>query len=652
MNTNQKQFLYRLYFVTFLLIIFGGCIAYKIFDIQYIKGDKYRSLAKEKSIQNFNIIPKRGNIYSDDGSVLAFSTTSYDIYFDAVTVKEQIFLKNIDRLSYELSKLLGEHKEKYKNSLTEAKKLNKRYHSVVKDISLNKLNEIKKMPLFQLGGIKGGLIIEKNISRQYPLNKIAERTIGYEKKNQENNYYGVGLEHAFGEILRGKDGSQLMQKISNGKWRPLTNSSQIQPKPGKNIYTNINIEMQDIAHHSLLKQLENFEADHGSVVIMETETGAIKAISNLARTSEGKYYERLNYAVGESHEPGSTFKLMSMMAALEDGIIHPSTLVDTKNGELIFYGDKVRDSKEGGYGKISAREVFKFSSNTGIVDIITSGYSEHPEKFSERLFNMGLNQTLGISIMGEGKPKIPHPEDKNWNGLSLPWMAYGYGVSLTPIQILSYYNAIANNGELLKPLFVKTNGIDKIVLNPSICSKETLAYLKDMLEGVVNENGGTAYNIKTDKYKIAGKTGTCQVDYNTNNVQYISTFVGYFPADKPKYSCIVVIHKPDKKKGYYGNVVAAPVFKTISDKIFSSIPQLENIVKWNQLKNTQNEFNSVPINIIESDFKKIKGKNFFEILPILENLGYSVEHIGEGLIVKDYKVEQLTKNKKIIIELS
>ena len=443
-----------------------------------------------------------------------------------------------------------------------------------------------------------------------------------------------------------------MQKISNGKWKPLMNSSQIQPKPGKNIHTNINIEMQDITHHSLLKQLENFEADHGSVVIMETETGAIKAISNLARTSEGKYYERLNYAVGESHEPGSTFKLISMMAALEDGIIDPSTLVDTKNGELIFYGNKVSDSKEGGYGKISAREVFKLSSNTGIVDIITSGYSEHPEKFSERLFNMGLNQTLGISILGEGKPKIPHPDDKNWNGLSLPWMAYGYGVSLTPMQILSYYNAIANNGELLKPLFVKKNGINKVVLNPSICSKETLAYLKDMLEGVVNENDGTAYNIKTDKYKIAGKTGTCQVDYNTNNVQYISTFVGYFPADKPKYSCIVVIHKPNKKKGYYGNVVAAPVFKTISDKIFSSIPQLENTVKWDQLKNYQNEFNSVSINIIDNDFKKIKGKNFFEILPILENLGYNVEHTGEGLIVKDYKVEHFTKNKKIIIELS
>ena len=652
MNSNQKQFLYRLYFVTFVLIVFGAGIAYKIFDIQYINGEKYRSLAKEKSVQNFNIIPKRGNIYSDDGSVLAFSTTSYDIYFDAVTVKEKVFSKNINQLSYELSKSLGSTQNNYKNSLIKAKKQKKRYHLIVKDISLHKLKEIKNMPLFKLGGIKGGLIIEKNISRQYPLNRIAERTIGYEKKNQENNYYGVGLEHAFGEILRGKDGSQLMQKISNGKWKPLINSTQIQPKPGKNIHTNINIDLQDIAHHSLLKQLEDFEADHGSVVIMETKTGAIKAISNLARTTQGKYYERLNYAVGESHEPGSTFKLMSMIAALEDGVIKPSSMIDTKNGELIFYGNKVRDSKEGGYGKISASEVFKFSSNTGIVDIVTSGYSEHPEKFSERLFNMGINQSLGISIKGEGKPKIPHPNDKNWNGLSLPWMAYGYGVSLTPMQILSFYNAIANNGELLKPLFVKKSGVDKVVLNPSICSKETLAFMKDMLEGVVNEKGGTAYNIKTDKYKIAGKTGTCQVDYNTKNIEYISTFVGYFPADKPKYSCIVVIHRPNKKKGYYGNVVAAPVFKTISDKIFSSIPQLESIVKFDQIKDIQNDSNSALMEIINDDFQKIKGKNFYEILPILENLGYRVDHIGEGLNVKDFKVEKPTKNKKIIIELS
>ena len=374
MKTNQKQFLYRLYFVTFVLIIFLFCIIYRIFNIQYLNGDKYRSLAKQKSIQNFIITPKRGNIYSDDGGILAFSTTNYDVYFDAVTVKDKLFQDHVDQLSHDLSKTLEKTSDYFKNSLKKAKKQNKRYHLIAKNVTLNKMEEIKNMPLFKLGGVKGGLIIEKNISREYPLDKIAERTIGYEKKNNQNNYYGVGLEHAFGEVLRGKNGSQLKQKISNGKWRTLTNLNQIEPKAGKNIQTTINVELQDIAHHSLLKQLEDFEAHHGSVVIMETKTGAIKAISNLARTEEGKYYERLNYAVGESHEPGSTFKLMTIMAALEDNVIHPSTLVDTKNGELVFYGNKVRDSRKGGYGKISAREVFKLSSNTGIVDIVMGGY--------------------------------------------------------------------------------------------------------------------------------------------------------------------------------------------------------------------------------------------------------------------------------------
>ena len=384
---------------------------------------------------------------------------------------------------------------------------------------------------------------------------------------------------------------------------------------------------------------------------METKTGAIKAISNLARTEEGKYYERLNYAVGESHEPGSTFKLMTIMAALEDNVIHPSTLIDTKNGELVFYGNKVRDSRKGGYGKISAREVFKLSSNTGIVDIVMGGYSNDPKRFSERLFNMGVNQPLDISIHGEGRPLIPHPNDKSWNGLTLPWMAYGYGVSLTPLQILSFYNAVANDGELVKPIFVKKNNFNKVVLNPSICSKTTLKAVQDMLEAVVNEENGTAYNIKSDKYKIAGKTGTCQVDYNTENVQYVSSFVGYFPADEPKYSCIVVIHKPNKKKGYYGNMVAAPVFKSISDQIFSSIPKLEGEIKLEQLNSIEASKPEDLLNSINIDIKEIKGKTLFDVLPLLENLGFKVESIGEGLNIKDYRLENIVENKKIIIEL-
>lgn len=418
MLTNQKNFLYRLYFVASILVLLGLGIGYKIFQIQFLEGEKFRNLAKEKTIKNFIISPKRGNIYSDDGSLLASSSTNYDIYFDAVTVSDKNFNQFVNPLSNALSVKLNKPSIYFKNSLVNAKTLKKRYHLIARNISINVLNDVKRMPLFKMGGIGGGLIIEKKIFREYPLGKIAERTVGYERKNNKNIYVGVGLEHAYGEVLRGKNGSQLMQKISNGKWKPIESSGEIEPKAGLDIVSTINVGFQDIVHHSLLSQLEKFEADHGSVVVMETKTGAIKAISNLGRTSEGKYYEKLNYAVGESHEPGSTFKLMAMIAALEDNVIDSSTLVDTKDGILSFYGSKVRDSKKGGYGKITANDVFKFSSNTGIVDIITKGYSKNPKKFTDRLYNMGLNSTLNLSIKGEGIPKIPDPRDKSWNGLS------------------------------------------------------------------------------------------------------------------------------------------------------------------------------------------------------------------------------------------
>ena len=660
MLTNQKQFLYRLYFVASVLVFLGLGIGYKIFNIQFLEGEKFRNLAKEKAIQNFIISPKRGNIYSDDGSLLASSTSNYDIYFDAVTVSRKNFNKYINPLSIALSKKFNKSTEHYKNSLNNAKKINKRYHLIARNISINVLNDIKKMPLFKLGGVKGGLIIEKKLSREYPLGKIAERTIGYERKNSKNIYVGVGLEHAYGEILRGKNGSQLMQKISNGKWKPIESSGEIVPKPGLDIVSTINVDIQDIAHHSLLGQLEKFEADHGTVVVMETKTGAIKAISNLGRTSEGKYYEKLNYAVGESHEPGSTFKLMAMIAALEDNVIDSSTLIDTKKGILSFYGNKVRDSKKGGYGKITANDVFKFSSNTGIVDIVTRGYADNPRKFSDRLYNMGLNSILNLSIKGEGKPRIPHPKDKSWNGLSLPWMAYGYGVLLTPLQTLAFYNAVANNGELLKPVFInKTSSYDidnnvtqKIVLNPSICSKETLSKVKLMMESVVNDEGGTAYNIRSKEFKIAGKTGTCQVDYNTDDVQYISTFVGYFPAEKPKYSCIVVIHKPNKNKGYYGSTVAAPVFKKIAEKLYSITPEIKAEFTWKDINNNKLNVNQIKIDKKNGEIKNINGKNFNEVLPILENLGYKVDYRGKGLIIKKYNIIKKSNTKKIILELS
>ena len=652
METNQKQFLYRLYLVAGILVFLGFGIGYKIFHIQYVDGDNYRQLAKNKTIQNFTISPERGNIFSDDGSLLAASTTSFDIYFDAVTVSDNNFSKYSNQLSEKLSESLNKSKEFFLKRLVSAKKNNKRYQLIQRGVSIENLNKIKQMPLFRMGGVRGGLIIEKKNSRDYPLNKIAERTIGYERLTKDDNFSGVGLEHAFGSKLRGKNGMQLMQKISNGKWKPISSNNKIEPIPGTDIISTINIGFQDITHHSLLKQLEDFEADHGTAVVMETATGEIKAIANLGRTLEGKYYERLNYAVGEHLEPGSTFKLMSIIAALEDGKVDLNTIIDTKNGVLDFYGSKVRDSKKGGYGKISVNEVFKVSSNTGIVKIINDAYKDDPKMFSNRLYNMGLNNKLGVSILGESNPKIPHPNDKDWNGLSLPWMVYGYGVLLSPLQILTFYNSVANNGEMVKPVFTRQSNSmsNKTILNPSICSDDTLEKVKLMLENVVNEKGGTGYNIKSNIYKIAGKTGTGQVDYNTDNMQYISSFVGYFPANKPKYSCIVVIHKPNKKKGYYGATVAAPVFKKIADKIYSLTPELVNYNKIEKLNSSQIYSKVVSPLIDVGNLSIIKGKNYKNILPALENLGLDVSFIGTGLVIKNFRFKNKSQ-KKIVISL-
>ena len=619
METNQKQFLYRLYLVASVLIVLGLGIGYKIFHIQYIEGKNYRELAKNNTIQNFTITPERGSIFSDDGSLLAASITSYDIYFDAVTVSNSNFLKYSGLLAENLSVVLQKDKQHYSDKLNYARQNKKRY-----------------------------FLIEKDVSTEI-LNKIAERTIGNEKNFDGTKFSGVGLEHAFGSELRGKDGTQLMQKISNGKWKPINSNNKIEPTPGQDIVTTINVGFQDITHHALLEQLEKFEADHGTAVVMETSTGEIKAISNLGRTSNGKYYERLNYAVGEHFEPGSTFKLMTLMAALEDGKVELQNFVDTEKGILSFYGSKVRDSKEGGYGKISVSDAFMFSSNTGIVKLINEAYKDNPESFSNRLYNMGLNNKLGLSILGESNPKIPHPRDRDWSGLSLPWMAYGYGVLLSPLQILSFYNAVANDGEMVKPIFrkISNSSNNKIILNPSISSQSTIKIAKSLLHDVVNKDGGTANNIRSSSYKIAGKTGTAQVDYTTENVQYISSFVGYFPADNPKYSCIVVIHKPNKSKGYYGSTVAAPVFKKISDKIHSLTP-INFDLNPTKIDEVYESFQNDELIITSSDLSVIRGKSFNKVLPLLENMGYEVISRGKGILIKNYKVKS---DNKVEVEL-
>ena len=578
------------------MLMFGLGVGYKLFHLQFIDGDKYRKIAEEKTLKSFVVNSSRGNIFSEDGSLLATSTTKFDVFFDSKTVPNHIFNSEIQSLSIELSKILGDDDVKWLNNFREAKNNNNRYLPIIKNIDLDKVNEFKKLPIFKYGSIKGGLIIEKKIKREYPLGKVAERTIGYEKIDKDGDYWGVGLEHAYGSFLRGKNGKMTKRKISNGQWKVLESNLNKDPIDGLDINTTLNTYMQDVVHDYLLEQTEKYEADHSTAVLMEVATGKIRAISNFGRTDQGKYYEKLNYAVGESIEPGSTFKLMTIIAALEDQVIDTLQMIDTENGEIDFYGFKVKDSRKGGYGQINAMDIFRLSSNTGIVKIISEAYKNQSEKFVDRLFNMGLNNSLDIEIKGEPRPKIPHPLDSDWNGLSLPWMSYGYGVSLTPLQILSFYNAVANDGIMVKPTFLESsnklglvhkNNFQKQILNPSICSKETLSIVKKMLYDVVHHKNGTAKNIKSNNIKIAGKTGTAQVGYGTDKVDYISSFVGYFPAENPKYSCIVVINKPNKNKGYYGSDVAAPVFKRIAEKISSRNPVIENYIYSEMIKNIE-----------------------------------------------------------------
>ena len=595
MEKKLKQIMYRSYLLVFSLFIFSILLIGKLIHLQFSQGEKYRELASNRTLKNDILQPSMGNIYADDGSIMATSVARYEIRWDAAVPSKTIYQSNKNDLAKGLATIIDGDEDFILRNLDKAVSNQSRYLLIAKGLSYSEQKRIKKLPILKLSSNKGGVIIEQKIFREHPLGKIAERTIGYEIQDKEGKFIRVGLEGAFGQYLKGEEGRRLKQKIAGGQWKPINDNNEKEPTEGFDIHTTINVNIQDIAHTALLEQLEKFEADHGCVVIIETSTGKVKAIANLGRTEVGTYYEKLNYALGEAHEPGSTFKLFSMIAALEDKIIDENTPIKTGNGELTFYGKyKVRDSKKGGYGTIPAGKVFEVSSNTGIVKIIHDNYKNNPKKFVDRLYNMGINKPLGLPIRGEGKPKIPYPNDSDWDGLDLPWMAYGYGVAMTPLQTLTFYNAIANNGEMVKPRFIEKIGVigespqqifGKEILNPSICSQSTIEKVKNMMFNVVDKEWGTAHKIKDKDFTIAGKTGTCQVDYNRTGkeVQYISSFVGYFPAKQPEYSCIVVIHRPNKLLGYYGSTVAAPVFKKIAKKIYTATPKKVH-VDLDQLK--------------------------------------------------------------------
>ena len=649
------------------MLLFASSIIFKLINIQFTNGDYYRELSENRVFKNIEIPANRGNIYSEKGRLLATSVPKYDIRFDALASTEKNFNKYVEKLSIELGKNFNKPSEFYIKTLTNARINKNRYLLIARNLGYSEYMKIKNFPLFKLGSFKGGIITEQYTKRDYPIGGIAQRTVGYERYDDFGNVTRPGIDGAFGpKYLKGENGSRLSQKIGKGQWKPVEDFNQKEPRDGYDIYTTINIEIQDVAHFALLEQLEYYEADHGSVIVMETSTGEIRAISNLGRTSEGKYYEKLNYAIGESHEPGSTFKLMAMVAALEDKVVDTSDVIDTRNGVLSFYGRKVKDSKKGGYGKISAARAFEVSSNTGLVQIVNNGYEKNPEKFIDRIFSMGLNNQLDLELIGEGKPIFTHPSDKkNWDGLDLPWMAFGYGISLTPLQTLTFYNAIANNGKMVKPRFLKEvrsfdnviETFDTQIINSSICSNETINKVKQMMLNVVAKKHGTAHNIYDKNFSMAGKTGTCQTEYWKNTNLYISSFAGYFPAEDPKYSCIVVIHKPNKTKGYYGNIVAAPVFKKIAQKIYSETPivhEQEFLHEINVLKEDGNDTNPYYMSLNSSIMPDLSKMELMDAIALLENFGMKVIIQGKGKKITQSikKGKRIKKNQKVILKLS
>jgi cell division protein FtsI (penicillin-binding protein 3) len=581
----KKDILWRVGIVYMAILAFALFIVIKIITIQFIQKDRWIAKAEEISISNIPIPSNRGDILASDGKrLLASSVPYYEIRMDTRCdgLSDDFFYKNIDSLAIRLSHYFKDASaQQYKKKIVTARKKGNRFLLIKRRVNYLVLKDLKEFPIFREGRYKGGLIYLQEYKRIKPHNHLASRTIGVITESDTV----VGVEGAYNDLLRGKEGQRLMQRLSGNVWMPIGDGNEIEPQDGYDVVTTIDINIQDVAENTLMQQLQKHSADHGTVVVMEVETGEIKAIANLKKGNDGHYYEMYNYAVGESSEPGSTFKLPIMIAALEDKVIDPNDSIDTEDGSYQVYDKKIKDSNygDGGGGKISVKRAFEISSNVAMAKIVQENYKGKETKLIDRLYRMNLNEPLEIEIKGEGQPYVKYPNSEFWSGISLAMMSHGYEVRQTPLQTLTFYNAVANDGKMVKPMFVKElrkhgkiiKTFDTETINSSICSKSTLRKVHEMLEGVV-ENG-TATNLKASSFKIAGKTGTAQLNYADKNKQlrHQASFVGYFPADNPKYSCIVVVNSPSRDV-FYGNLVAGPVFLEIAEKVYSTNLDLHN----------------------------------------------------------------------------
>jgi cell division protein FtsI (penicillin-binding protein 3) len=575
---GKKDILTRSYVLYVLMCCFALLILYRICVLQFVEGDMWRAKADAFTTKVEDMEAVRGNIFDANGALLATSLPYFEVAVDinAPSITDKIFSENRDSLSMLLSGLFSDRSPSdYLRLLNKARRDNDRYVLLKRNVSYKDLQKLKTFPIFRKGR-RGGLVTLQTNKRERPFQMLAGRTIGLARPGIKP----VGLEGAFDTVLMGVSGKRLMQKIAGDVWRPINDENEVEPKDGSDLYTTIDINIQDVAEQALMRSLIRNKAAFGCAILMEVKTGEIKAIANLSRSlrDSTRYEESLNYALGYPAEPGSTFKLASMLATIEQFNVSLDEKVQVGNGNCMYYDRPMRDAHPPDGPQITVQRAFETSSNVGISKVVTKYFSKNPALFINKLKAFHLHEKLGLTIPGEGVPRIKNIRDKDWYGTSLPWISIGYESLVTPLQTLTLYNAVANNGRMVRPRFVREirrNGnvvrkFDTEVIDEKIVSDNTLKKARKLLEGVVQNGSGKGLNITA--FKVGGKTGTAQIakhgDYRRGGTTYQGSFVGYFPADNPLYTCLVIINSPANGT-YYGGLVAGPVFKEIAEKVYS-----------------------------------------------------------------------------------
>jgi cell division protein FtsI (penicillin-binding protein 3) len=653
-NKRKKTLKWGYLFTVVALCVFVMFLARIVIlqntNVQEIKDDYINKNYREATLK-----AARGNLFASDGSILATTVMRYDIYLDFKTMKDTVYTNNIGALTDSLSKMFGKPRAEFRKKFDEQRKKKNQYYTLAKGLDFDQYDRIRKFPIFKRGKNKGGFIVDRNYKRELATSEIGAGTIG-----MDNGEYSSGLEGAFSKYLRGTDGKRLEQRINSSQWKPIDFWKVKEPVDGDDVYTTLDLRIQDIAHSALEKQLINFEAKHGTVIVMEVATGKVRALVNLRQNDEGEFVDSYNYALKDNIEPGSTFKTISLLAAMDDGFIDENTTVDVGNGVWVYAKQRISDGH--GHGIYDISDVLAKSSNVGTAKLITKYYAEKPQIFLDHLKRWKLFDKMDIELPGITKPKIVTPENKRWNAATLASIAYGYSSNINLLQLTTFYNGVANGGKMLKPLF-----IDKImkdgklmysakpeVMVNKMASEKAIKMMTSALTKAVEK--GTGKSIFTPNLKMAGKTGTARFEYwLPGPMKYRASFAGFYPADKPKYTCYVMISEPNTAKGFYGGSVSAPVFKEIAGKTFLKTPQ--NIEKEMLVDKKVNLSKMVEPNVKVAVNNKqmpsvvgLIGKN---VIPQLENLGYRVDFKGVGRIKEQFPLEGTTisKNQRIYLSL-